>query len=245
MVVGDLIGSGASQEQAIVGETPNLAARLQSMQEPNSVVIAESTRKTRGQSVRVEELGVSRTKGIAGAREERGLRLRPASVESRFEAFHAAGLTDLGARGRWQRFSNSPNLAATIKLPVGGSSVRRAKNSIRNIKISASNGRISCRAKLKKARHNKHSPRGLRIKCFSDKQIRRFLAKRGQITLLGRVQIALNLNTDAVPSLITERRDFWLNSERADDGGGFANRVSKNNKKAVIPNSLKPKHSIA
>jgi class 3 adenylate cyclase len=42
---GDLIGSGASQEQAIVGETPNLAARLQGVAEPNSVVIAESTRK--------------------------------------------------------------------------------------------------------------------------------------------------------------------------------------------------------
>ena len=48
VVVGDLIGSGASQEQAIVGETPNLAARLQSVAEPNSVVIAESTRKLLG-----------------------------------------------------------------------------------------------------------------------------------------------------------------------------------------------------
>src|SRR5262252_7849872 len=45
VVVGDLIGSGASQERAIVGETPNLAARLQSVAEPNSVVVAESTRK--------------------------------------------------------------------------------------------------------------------------------------------------------------------------------------------------------
>jgi class 3 adenylate cyclase len=45
VVVGDLIGSGASQEQAIVGETPNLAARLQGVAEPNSVVIAESTRR--------------------------------------------------------------------------------------------------------------------------------------------------------------------------------------------------------
>ena len=46
VVVGDLIGSGASQEQAIVGETPNLAARLQGVAEPNSVVIAESTRSS-------------------------------------------------------------------------------------------------------------------------------------------------------------------------------------------------------
>src|ERR1700747_2708674 len=44
VVVGDLIGSGASQEPAIVGETPNLAARLQAIATPNSVVIAESTR---------------------------------------------------------------------------------------------------------------------------------------------------------------------------------------------------------
>jgi class 3 adenylate cyclase len=48
VVVGDLIGSGASQEQAIVGETPNLAARLQGVAEPNAVVIAESTRKLVG-----------------------------------------------------------------------------------------------------------------------------------------------------------------------------------------------------
>ena len=52
VVVGDLIGSGASQEQAIVGETPNLAARLQGIAEPNSVVIAESTRKLARQPVR-------------------------------------------------------------------------------------------------------------------------------------------------------------------------------------------------
>ena len=48
VVVGDLIGSGAAQEQAVVGETPNLAARLQGIAEPNTVVIAESTRKLLG-----------------------------------------------------------------------------------------------------------------------------------------------------------------------------------------------------
>jgi class 3 adenylate cyclase len=48
VVVGDLIGSGASQEQAIVGKTPNLAARLQSLAEPDTVVIAESTHKLIG-----------------------------------------------------------------------------------------------------------------------------------------------------------------------------------------------------
>ena len=48
VVVGDLIGSGASQEQAIVGETPNLAARLQGIAEPNTIVIDEGTRKLLG-----------------------------------------------------------------------------------------------------------------------------------------------------------------------------------------------------
>ena len=66
VVVGDLIGSGASQEQAIVGETPNLAARLQGIAEPNSVVIAESTRKLVGNLFELEDLGCKDLKGIAG-----------------------------------------------------------------------------------------------------------------------------------------------------------------------------------
>ena len=57
VVVGDLIGSGASQEQAIVGDTPNLAARLQGAAEPNSVVIAESTRKLLGNLFDLEDQG--------------------------------------------------------------------------------------------------------------------------------------------------------------------------------------------
>jgi class 3 adenylate cyclase len=66
VVVGDLIGSGASQEQAIVGETPNLAARLQGMAEPNSVVIAESTRKLVGNLFELQDLGAKDLKGILG-----------------------------------------------------------------------------------------------------------------------------------------------------------------------------------
>jgi class 3 adenylate cyclase len=62
VVVGDLIGSGASQEQAIVGETPNLAARLQGVAGPNSVVIAESTRKLVGNLFELEDLGTQELK---------------------------------------------------------------------------------------------------------------------------------------------------------------------------------------
>ena len=66
VVVGDLIGSGASQEQAIVGETPNLAARLQSIAEPNSVVIAENTRRLVGGLFEFEDRGAKNLKGVEG-----------------------------------------------------------------------------------------------------------------------------------------------------------------------------------
>ena len=97
VVVGDLIGSGASQEQAIVGETPNLAARLQGIAEPNSVVIADSTRKLVGNLFELQDLGAQDLKGIAGP-VGAWAALRPSSVESRFDALHASGLTELVGR---------------------------------------------------------------------------------------------------------------------------------------------------
>jgi class 3 adenylate cyclase len=97
VVVGDLIGRGSAQEQAVVGETPNLAARLQVVAEPNTVVIAESTRKLLGNLFDLEDLGVQDLKGIGG-RVRAWAALRPASVESRFEALHASGLTELVGR---------------------------------------------------------------------------------------------------------------------------------------------------
>ena len=97
VVVGDLIGSGASQEQAIVGETPNRAARLQGLAEPNSVVIAESTRKLIGDLFELEDIGTQDLKGIEGP-VRAWAALRPSSVESRFEAFHAGSLTELVGR---------------------------------------------------------------------------------------------------------------------------------------------------
>jgi class 3 adenylate cyclase len=97
VVVGDLIGSGSSQEQAIVGETPNLAARLQSIAEPNSAVIAESTRKLVGNLFELDHLGARDLKGIAGS-VRAWAALQPASVESRFDALHSTGLTELVGR---------------------------------------------------------------------------------------------------------------------------------------------------
>ena len=97
VVVGDLVGSGEAQERGIVGETPNLAARLQGIAEPNTVVIAEATRKLFGNLFELEDLGAKDLKGIAGLIRAFAA-LRPAAVESRFEALHASGLTELVGR---------------------------------------------------------------------------------------------------------------------------------------------------
>jgi class 3 adenylate cyclase/predicted ATPase len=97
VVVGDLIGSGEAQERGIVGETPNLAARLQGVAEPNSVVIAESTRGLVGNLFEFDDLGATDLKGVQGP-VRAWAALRPSSVESRFEAFHAAGVTELVGR---------------------------------------------------------------------------------------------------------------------------------------------------
>ena len=97
VVVGDLIGSGSAQEQAIVGETPNLAARLQGIAAPDMVVIAEGTRRLLGSLFELQDLGARDIKGIT-----RPVRawaaLRASSAEGHFEALHQAGLTALVGR---------------------------------------------------------------------------------------------------------------------------------------------------
>jgi AAA ATPase domain len=85
VVVGDLIGSGEAQERGIVGETPNLAARLQGIAEPNTVIVGESTRKLLGNLFELQDLGAKGLKGVADP-VRAWAALRPSSVESRFEA---------------------------------------------------------------------------------------------------------------------------------------------------------------
>jgi class 3 adenylate cyclase/predicted ATPase len=97
VVVGDLIGSGDAQERGIVGETPNLAARLQGIAKPNRVVIAEATRRLLGNLFEFEDLGAKDLKGIAGP-VRAWAALRASSAEGRFEAMHTAGLTALVGR---------------------------------------------------------------------------------------------------------------------------------------------------
>ena len=97
VVVGDLMDSGSATARGIVGETPNLAARLQGIAEPNMVVIAESTRKLLGNLFELADLGAKDLKGIAGPTRAWAA-LRASSAEGRFEAMHATGLTALVGR---------------------------------------------------------------------------------------------------------------------------------------------------
>src|SRR5262250_3382545 len=110
VVVGDLM---TGHERGIVGETPNLAARLQGIAEPNTVVIAEATRRLLGNLFELRDLGTRELKGLAKPLRA-WVALRASTVESRFEALHAAGLTALVGREeeiellrrRWSKAKN-------------------------------------------------------------------------------------------------------------------------------------------
>jgi len=88
VVVGDLIGEGAAQEQAVVGETPNLAARLQGLAEPGAVVISSSTRGLTGGLFEYRDLGTVALKGFAENVPAWQV-LGAGATQSRFEALHA------------------------------------------------------------------------------------------------------------------------------------------------------------
>ena len=96
VVVGDLIGEGAAQEQAVVGETPNLAARLQALAHPNEIVIADATRRQLGGLFEIRDLGPQALKGFAAAQQVWGV-VGESGVASRFEALRS-GETPLVGR---------------------------------------------------------------------------------------------------------------------------------------------------
>jgi class 3 adenylate cyclase/predicted ATPase len=97
VVVGDLIGEGSAQEQSVVGETPNLAARLQALAEPDAVVIAAGTRRLVGDLLEYRDLGAVEVKGIAEPVPAWQV-LRPSAIASRFEALRGSALTPLVGR---------------------------------------------------------------------------------------------------------------------------------------------------
>jgi class 3 adenylate cyclase/tetratricopeptide (TPR) repeat protein len=97
VVVGELVGEGASQEEAVVGETPNLAARLEAVAGSGSVVISDLTRDLLGGLFELEDLGQHQLKGFGNP--IRAWRvLRPLSVVSRFQAIRGEKLSRLLGR---------------------------------------------------------------------------------------------------------------------------------------------------
>ena len=109
VVVGDLLGEGSAREESVVGETPALAARLQTLAPPDGVAIAGSTRRLIEGMFELEFLGTCDLKGLPGVRPV-WLVLREAAAESRFDATHHADVTEVVGReselslllGRWQ-----------------------------------------------------------------------------------------------------------------------------------------------
>jgi class 3 adenylate cyclase/tetratricopeptide (TPR) repeat protein len=99
VIVGDLIGSGATQEAAVVGETPNLAARLQGAAQPNQLVLPKDTGRLLGSTFELKSIGAQNLKGI-GAPVEAFVVEGETSVESRFAARQSGALTPIVGRDR-------------------------------------------------------------------------------------------------------------------------------------------------
>jgi class 3 adenylate cyclase/tetratricopeptide (TPR) repeat protein len=96
VVAGDLVGEGASEERAVLGETPNLAARLQGIAAPNTVVISEATKRLTDGRFEIEALEPQAVKGIKDpVSAHRALTVRS---ESRFEIVASRGLTSMIGR---------------------------------------------------------------------------------------------------------------------------------------------------
>ena len=113
VVVGDLTGQGEAQERGVVGETPDLAARLQALAEAGTVVISASTQRLTAGLFDYRDMGLATVKGFDEAVRVWQV-LGPSGIESRFEALHTPTLTPIVGRdeeielllGRWQRAKN-------------------------------------------------------------------------------------------------------------------------------------------
>src|SRR6202521_1533191 len=97
VIVGDQIGEGTASETAVVGETPNLAARLQALAQPNQIVVSAATREMLGDHFDIEDLGASELKGFAEPVPAWRV-LSARDVESRFAATRTGSAAPLVGR---------------------------------------------------------------------------------------------------------------------------------------------------
>jgi class 3 adenylate cyclase len=126
VVIGDIVGEGAAREHSIVGETPNLAARLQALAEPDSILVGENTHRLLGRRFEYQSQGEHALKGFAMP--VRAWRvLREAASESRFAATRAVGRGAFIGRGeetgvmldRWRLASQGRGQALFISGEAG------------------------------------------------------------------------------------------------------------------------------
>jgi class 3 adenylate cyclase len=135
VVVGDLIGSGEAQERGVVGDTPNLAARLQALADPNTVVIAENTRRLTGGLFEYRIMGAVELKGFGSPIQVFQV-LGAKSIESHFEARHEFGMTPFVGREeetelllrRWRQATEGNGRVVTLigEPGIGKSRIVRA-----------------------------------------------------------------------------------------------------------------------
>ena len=126
VVVGELVGSGEAQERNVVGETPNLAARLQSAAAPNTAVIDATTRRLAGDLFAYEAIAPAALKGFAEPVGAWSI-LRERSIASRFEALRTASLAPLIGREeeielllrRWQQIEDGEGRVVLLAGEAG------------------------------------------------------------------------------------------------------------------------------
>ena len=118
-MVGELVGAGEAQERNVVGETPNLAARLQALAAPDTVVIAAGTRRLTGDAFELRAIEPAQLKGFDGPVVAWRV-LREHTMQSRFEALRAA------ASRRWSAAKRSWNCCCALAAGQGRRRPRRA-----------------------------------------------------------------------------------------------------------------------
>lgn len=126
VVVGDHLGDGPAEEDAVYGTTPNLAARLQQLAEPGQVLVSETTRRLAGSLFEVEILGAFELKGLEGATPVYRV-LRTRELESRFSARRSPELPRMIGRDaelaqlheRWRRAAGSEGRCQIIRGEAG------------------------------------------------------------------------------------------------------------------------------
>jgi predicted ATPase/class 3 adenylate cyclase len=160
VVVGDLITSDAGKERGVVGETPNLAARLQALAEPNAVVIGPQTQRLLGNLFEYHDLGEVEMKGFPEPIHAYQV-VRESAVESRFEALHGATLTPLVGREeeldllqrQWQRAKSGEGRVVLLSGEPG-----IGKSRIAESLLAILEGEPHVRLRYFCSPHHTHSP---------------------------------------------------------------------------------------